>query len=81
MMPMYANSDYDDAMLAVVNAGSLSRRLRTDVAILSDLSVVPLDTLDPDTVFDSMYSYDEILEIFWHPDAYKPEYNRTHNPK
>ena len=66
-MPMYTNSECDDAMLAVANAGSMSRRLRTDVAILSDFSVVPLDTVDPDTVFDSMYSHDEILEIFWHP--------------
>ena len=65
-MPMYTNSECDDAMLAVANAGSMSRRLRTDVAILS---VVPLDTVDPDTVFDSMYSHDEILEIFWHPDT------------
>lgn len=69
MMSMYTDSDCGDAMVAVAAAGSMSRRLRTHIAILSDLSVVPIDTLDPATVFDSMYTHDEILEIVWHPDA------------
>ena len=65
---MFTDMECGDAMVAVATAGSMSRRLETHVAILRDLSVVPLDTLDPATVFDSMYSHDEILEIVWHPD-------------
>lgn len=68
-MSMFTDSDCGEAMVAVASAGSMSRRLETHVAILRDLSVVPLDTLDPATVFDSMFSHDEILEIVWHPDA------------
>jgi len=65
---MFTDHQVSEPLVAVNLAGRMAHGLRTSVAIMRDLSIIPLDSLDPAIVFDSMYSHDEILEIVWHLD-------------
>lgn len=65
---MYTDQEVWDSLVAVNLASRMANGLKTSMAIMRDLSIIPLDSLDPDVVFESAYSHDEILEIIWHPD-------------
>lgn len=67
-MSMFTDQQVWEPLVAVNLASRMANGLRTSVAIMRDLSIIPLDSLDPDVVFESAYRHDEILEIVWHPD-------------